>query len=249
MAVYGFARLADELGDSAQGDRLALLDDLEVELGAAFGGVAHHPLLQELAVALREKPLPREPFLRLIEANRRDQRVCRYETWSSLRDYCALSANPVGHLVLAIFDADTPERVARSDSICTALQLVEHCQDVAEDAAVGRIYLPAADLARLGCREEEVRAARASAALRRVLLFEAERATRLLREGEPLVATLSGAPRLAVAAFVAGGDAAVDSLRRVGFDVLAQPPRTRRRDVLRHAGAVLWRQRGRGVRP
>ncbi len=77
----------------------------------------------------------REPFARLIEANRIDQRVHRYETWEQLRGYCALSADPVGELVLGVFGLATPERVALSDSICTALQLAEHCQDVAEDLA------------------------------------------------------------------------------------------------------------------
>ena len=87
--------------------------------------------------------------MRLIEANRLDQRVSRYETWEQLRDYCALSANPVGELVLGVLDLATPARIALSDSICTALQLAEHCQDVAEDLARGRVYLPAEDLAPL----------------------------------------------------------------------------------------------------
>ncbi len=101
-----------------------------------------HPLLARLAVTVRECGLAREPFARLIEANRVDQRVARYETWEQLRGYCALSADPVGELVLGIFGLATPERIALSDSICTALQLTEHCQDVAEDLAA-RAHLPA----------------------------------------------------------------------------------------------------------
>ena len=142
LAVYGFARLVDELGDSAPGDRLAALDWLEGELALAFDGTPEHPLMRRLALTVRECALPREPFARLIEANRVDQRVSRYETWEQLRGYCALSADPVGEIVLAIFGKATPARVALSDSICTALQLAEHCQDVAEDFAAGRVYLP-----------------------------------------------------------------------------------------------------------
>ena len=96
---------------------------------------------------LRECALPREPFARLIEANRTDQRVARYESWEQLRSYCALSADPVGELVLRVLGRATPERIALSDSICTALQLAEHLQDVAEDVAAGRFYIPAEDLA------------------------------------------------------------------------------------------------------
>src|SRR5271166_6324656 len=126
LAIYGFARLADELGDSAPGDRLAALDWLEQELDRAFQGSAEHPLLARLTPTLRECSLPREPFERLIEANRVDQRVERYLTWEQLRGYCALSADPVGELVLGVLGMATPECIALSDSICTALQLAEH---------------------------------------------------------------------------------------------------------------------------
>jgi squalene synthase HpnC len=143
LAIYGFARLTDELGDAAPGDRPAALDELEADLDRAFEGRAEHPLLVRLQRTVRECDLPRDPFARLIEANRVDQRVSRYETWEQLRAYCALSADPVGELVLRVLGAATPARIALSDSICTALQLTEHCQDVAEDQAAGRVYLPA----------------------------------------------------------------------------------------------------------
>ena len=182
LAVYGFARLVDELGDSAPGDRLAALDWLEGDLDRAYEGRAEHPLLARLQPTLRECALPREPFARLIEANRVDQRVSRYQTWEQLRGYCALSADPVGELVLGVFGMATPARIALSDSICTALQLTEHCQDVAEDFAAGRIYLPAEDLARFGCTEARFAAGGVSAPasgnepLRAVIAFEVARA-------------------------------------------------------------------------
>jgi squalene synthase HpnC len=224
LAVYGFARLVDELGDSAPGDRLAALDWLAAELDAAYAGRAEHPLMQRLAATVRECELPRGPFERLIEANRVDQRVSRYATWEQLRGYCALSADPVGEIVLGIFGAATPARVALSDSICTALQLAEHCQDVAEDYAAGRVYLPGEDLARFGCSEADLGAQSAGEPLRAVLAFEVERGRRLLEQGAPLIATLRGRERLAVAAFLAGGRAALDAIERVGYDVLAGPP-------------------------
>src|SRR5437867_1401823 len=117
LAIYGFARLVDELGDAAPGDRMAALDWLEAELDRAFEGSAQHPLLVRLQRTLRDCALPREPFARLIDANRIDQRVERYDTWEQLRGYCALSANPVGELVLRVLGAATPERIALSDSI------------------------------------------------------------------------------------------------------------------------------------
>jgi squalene synthase HpnC len=228
LAIYGFARLADELGDSAPGDRLAALDWLSQELDEAFQGCAEHPLLVRLTPTLRECSLPREPFERLIEANRMDQRVERYLTWEQLRAYCTLSADPVGELVLGVLGRATPERIALSNSICTALQLAEHCQDVAEDFAHGRVYLPAEDLARYGCTTAELARANADEPLRGVLAFEVGRARSLLAEGAPLLDGLRGSGRLAVAAFVAGGRAALDAIERAGYDVLAGPPRASR---------------------
>jgi squalene synthase HpnC len=239
LAVYGFARLVDELGDSAPGDRLQALDWLDAELAAAYEDRAEHPLMQRLARTVRACELPRGPFERLIEANRVDQRVSRYETWAQLRGYCALSANPVGEIVLGIFGAATPARVALSDSICTALQLAEHCQDVAEDHAAGRIYLPQEDLARFGCGEAELGAPSASAPLRSVLAFEVARGRGLLAQGAPLIGTLHGRERLAVAAFQAGGSAALDAIERADYDVLAGAPQASTARRLRALVAVL----------
>jgi squalene synthase HpnC len=226
LAVYGFARLVDELGDSLAGDRLAALDWLEGDLDRAYRGEAEHPLLRRLQPTLRECDLPREPFVRLIEANRVDQRVSRYATWEQLRGYCELSANPVGELVLGVFAQSTPGRVALSNEICTALQLIEHCQDVAEDLDRGRVYLPAEDLARFGCTTADLSGPHAGGPLRDTLAFECSRARELLARGAPLIRELRGVrTRLALAMFVAGGRAALDAIERAEYDVLAGPLR------------------------
>jgi squalene synthase HpnC len=253
LAVYGFARLADELGDAAGGDRLLALDWLEEDLDRAYEGRAEHPLLARLEPTLRECALPREPFARLIQANRVDQRVSRYQTWQELRGYCALSADPVGELVLRIFDAATPQRIALSDSICTALQVIEHCQDAAEDFAAGRIYLPAEDLERFGCTEADFATGqssetrRASEPLRELIAFEVARARELMAAGAPLVDQLGGRRRLAVAAFLAGGEAAAGAIERAGFDVLGGAPAAgRARRVVALARVLRESRRERG---
>jgi squalene synthase HpnC len=244
LAIYGFARLVDELGDTLAGDRLAALDWLEAELDRAFAGKARHPLLVRLQPTLRERGLRRDPFVRLIEANRVDQRVSRYQTWQQLRDYCALSANPVGELVLAVLDLASPQRVALSDSICTGLQLVEHCQDVAEDLAAGRIYLPAEDLARFGCSEQQLERVHAEPQLRQVLAFEVDRARGLFDAGAPLITEVQGRARLALAGFLGGGRATAEAIERAGYDVLAGPPRaSRRRLLVAIAGTLVANRR------
>jgi squalene synthase HpnC len=245
LAIYGFARLADDIGDEAPGDRLASLDWLERELEAAAAGAATHPILRALTPTLRELNLPLDPFRRLIEANRQDQRVQRYASWEELAAYCELSANPVGHLVLAVFDAATPERVMFSDRVCTGLQLVEHCQDVGEDAGRGRVYLPADDLERFGCQEAELLGASASPALRQVLRFELARATELLGAGRELTSGLHGWARLTIAGYVAGGQAAVDAIGAAGHEVLASTPRPGRARTLARAVPLLVSRRPR----
>jgi squalene synthase HpnC len=244
LAIYGFARLVDQLGDDFSGDRLAALDWLEDQLDLAYAGKAEHLLLRALQPTLTQCRLPRRPFVALIEANRVDQRVSRYRTWAQLLDYCQLSANPVGELVLGVLGSASPERLALSNCICTALQLAEHWQDVAEDLARGRIYLPADDLMRFGCQERDLREAHASEPVRRLLAMEVQRARILLHRGAPLIDTLHGRPRIAVAAFVGGGRAALDAIERAGFDVLAGPPRAgRARRLLAVTGVLAGRGR------
>jgi squalene synthase HpnC len=246
LAIYGFARLVDELGDSATGDRLAALDWLEGELDGAFAGSARHPLLARLTPTLRECRLEREPFARLIEANRLDQRRSRYASWEELRGYCALSADPVGELVLAVLGESSPRRVELSDRICTALQLTEHCQDIAEDHRAGRVYLPLEDLERFGCPIEDLAAAHTSEPLRGVLAFEVSRARALLDDGAPLIGELHGRARFAIAAFVAGARAALDAIERAGYDVLAGPPPVPRRRLLGSLARTLAAPGARG---
>jgi squalene synthase HpnC len=250
LAIYGFARLADDTGDEAceadaarAGDRLALLDALEADLLRAPAGGARHPLVRRLGPALATGRFPLAPFRRLLDANRRDQHVARYASWDELADYCTLSANPVGELVLHALGAATPDRIALSDAVCTALQLLEHCQDVAEDHARGRIYLPADDLSRFGAREGDLAQRPAPAPLRAVIAFEVERARALLGAAPALVGSLPGSGRWLVAGFAAGGRATVDALARAGCDPSAGAPRPRRRDLARYALALVVRGR------
>ncbi|MGW7352331.1 squalene synthase HpnC [Streptomyces sp. NPDC054784] len=267
LAVYGYARLVDDIGDGdlAPGgrdaaylrvdpahadDRLALLDAFEADLHRAFraagGGrpsaVPGHPLLARLVPTVRRHGLAPAPFLGLIEANRQDQKVTRYADWDQLAAYCELSANPVGRLVLALTGTATPERVRRSDAVCTGLQLVEHLQDVAEDLARDRVYLPAADLARFRVREADLAAPTAGASVRALVAFECDRAQRLLDEGAPLVRSVRGRLRLLLAGYVGGGRAALHAIRAARYDVLPGPPRPTPRGLLRGTGTALRRK-------
>ncbi len=185
------------------------------------------PAVRGLAAAVTECAIPMRPFTDLIAANKQDQVVSRYDSFDQLLDYCTLSANPVGQLVLYVFGAYSPERAALSDAICTGLQITEHLQDVAEDYRNGRVYLPAADMRRYQCAEPDLTGHTASGSLRRLIAFEAGRAHALLDAGAPLIASLAGPARLAVAGYVAGGRAALAALAAADYDILAATPRPR----------------------
>jgi squalene synthase HpnC len=240
LALYGFARLADDIGDEAcPGARVRLLDELEADVARIYRPDGTHggprlPALRALAVTVAECGVPEEPLLDLIQANRQDQVVTRYQSFGDLLGYCRLSANPVGRIVLHIFGVASPQRARLSDSICTALQLAEHWQDVAEDLRKGRIYLPLEDLEQFGCTEADLAAPVTAPRVRALIGYEARRAAALLDEGAPLVGTLRGAARLAVAGYVAGGRAALDAIEACGNDVLRVTPRPDKRTLAGH---------------
>jgi squalene synthase HpnC len=223
-AIYGFARLVDILGDEVEGDRLAALDELEAELDACYEGEPTWEVMRTLQPTIRACSLPREPFLRLIEANRIDQRVSAYSTWDDLRHYCVHSAEPVGRLVLGVLGRTEPELVALSDDACTGLQLVNFLQDVPRDLALGRVYLPAEDRACFGVTE----LAAPNKPLELLLRYEANRARVLLAPGEELGRRLGGRIGRGVAVFARGGLAALDALERADWDIFNGRPRPSR---------------------
>jgi squalene synthase HpnC len=245
-ALYGFARLVDDIGDeplpglpadasaeTVTATRLRLLDDLQLDVAKIYdGGEPQLDAIKALKVTVRQCAVPQKPLDDLIQANRQDQLVTRYETYDELKKYCELSANPVGQVVLAIMSTATPARITASDSICTALQLVEHTQDVAEDLANGRIYLPREDLERFGVTELELAKPRADANVRQLIKFEADRAEQLLDEGAPLIGTLHGAARIAIAGYLAGGRAALKAIADKNYDVLQGAPKPGKADTL-----------------
>ena len=229
FAVYAFCRYTDNLGDEAAGDRLALLDEWEAELRAAFDGSPSHPIGVALADLARRKPLEPDPFLRLIEANRLDQTRTRYADFQELLGYCRLSANPVGEMVLALWEITDDERRKLSDATCTALQLANHWQDVRRDWRAGRLYLPLDDLRRFGLSEDDlaaqIAAGRANRAFRDLMRFQVDRAEAYFRAGDALVRLVPRELAVDLRLFGDGGRAALQAIERRDYDVLTARPR------------------------
>jgi squalene synthase HpnC len=222
--VYAYCRTVDDLGDEAEGDRLALLADWERQLDCCLEGRAEHPVYVALAKTMREYDLPAEPFRRLIEANRRDQLVSRYDTYADILDYCEYSANPVGRLVLMLFGYRDRRRFELSDSTCTALQLANFWQDVARDYRQGRIYIPLEDMRRFGCTEEQLASGRVDACWRALMQFEIERTRELFRVGEQLVPLVERQLQVDLRLFSLGGREILKRIEAQNYDVLSRRP-------------------------
>ncbi|MHB8619185.1 MAG: squalene synthase HpnC [Chloroflexota bacterium] len=247
--IYAFCRTVDDLGDEANGDRLALLDRFEEKLGECFSGRPSEPLFVALAHTIERHHLPQEPFLALIDANRQDQRVSRYDTYAELEAYCRLSANPVGRLVLGLFGYQDEERCRLSDATCTGLQLANFWQDVGEDYRRGRVYLPLEDLRRFGYEVAELARGETNDAWRRLMAFEVERARSLLWQGRALIPLGERRLRVDLELFSMGGLEILREIEATGFDVFASRPRIPGwRQVGLVARAVASHALGRGKR-
>jgi squalene synthase HpnC len=224
--VYAYCRISDDLGDEV-GDpeaSLRLLDHWEAELDACYGGSPRHPVFVALAETVRKCEIPKQTFLDLLTAFRRDQRISRYATFEEVVDYCRYSANPVGHLVLYVCGYRDGERQALSDFTCTALQLANFWQDVSVDYAKGRIYLPLEDLRSFGVSEDDIAAQRNTSAFCDMMRFEVERAHGWFRRGLPLIKKLDRELALDIELFSRGGQEILNAIETQGYNVLGRRP-------------------------
>lgn len=223
-AIYTYCRGVDDLGDEAEGNRLALLDEWAAQLEQCYSGSPTEPRFLALQHTISTFDIERQPFLDLIEANRMDQVNTRYETYEDVLHYCRHSANPVGDLYLTLIGKNNPERRELSDATCTALQLANFWQDVKRDYAMGRIYIPQEDMRRFGYTEEELARGECTPAFRDLMAFQVERTRRLFGEGFQLVDTLEGAFKMHVKLFTLGGLRVLDAIEGQNYDVLSKRP-------------------------
>ena len=223
-AVYAFCRHTDDLGDEASGDRLSLLDAWEEELTRCYGDAPTHPIMVALQDTIAHFDIPDEPFRKLIEANRMDQRQQRFPAYQDLLHYCDHSANPVGRMVLYVLGYRDEERQRLSDATCTALQLANFWQDVRRDWEMGRVYIPLEDMTRFAYGEADLAQGVVDDRFRELMRFEVDRAEALFRQGMPLARMLRGKARIDVALFSKGGMAVLRAIRRQEYDVLNHRP-------------------------
>jgi squalene synthase HpnC len=226
-AIYAFARTADDFADegtvSAE-ERLARLDDWERRLEASYRGDADDPVFIALAETIARTGIPKPPLSALLNAFRMDVTTKRFATFQELLYYCQYSANPVGQLVLHLFNQARPEAVALSDSICTGLQLANFWQDVGVDWEKGRLYLPLEDLRHFGYTEGQIAEGFLDDRFRALMKFQVERARNYLLAGASLPGMVGLRLRCELALTLRGGLGILRRIEAAGYDVLHQRP-------------------------
>jgi squalene synthase HpnC len=235
-AIYGFARGADDIADEGQAsdhERLAALDAYLAALDAIEAGRAPAPAFARIARAVADYALPVALLRDLIDAFRQDVVKKRYATFDELTDYARRSANPVGRLLLHLFERTDAASLAQSDAICSSLQLINFWQDVALDWEKGRVYLPQEDLARFGVSETSIANGIADARWSALMAFECARARSMLLAGAALGFALPGRLGLEIRATVEGGLAILDKIALARADVFRHRPMLGKADWVR----------------
>ncbi|HET7292363.1 MAG TPA: squalene synthase HpnC [Vicinamibacteria bacterium] len=225
-ALYAFMRVADDFADEAiyEGVRRRKLDEWEARLHAAYDGRAEGPIFMALAETVQRLQIPKQPLLDLLSAFKQDTEKDRYETWDELLDYCRRSADPVGRLVLAVFEQRDPELPPLSDAVCTALQLANHWQDLAVDLKKDRIYVPRELLASHGVPEWDLNAGRLTDGFRALMRELISRTRPLFERGRPLCDRVSRELRFEMRLTWLGGSGILDGIERAGYDVFRRRP-------------------------
>jgi len=240
-AIYAFARGADDIadeGDAPAAERLRQLALWRQELErVAGGGDSDRPEFKALGAVIARHRLPLAAFHALLDAFAQDVVKPRYASFAELMDYCRRSANPVGRLMLALFEVHGEDDLYASDAICSALQLINHWQDVAIDYARGRLYLPQEDLRAFGVDEAAIAVGRCDARWQALLRFQVERARALMLSGAPLGRRLPGRFGLEIRAIVHGGLRILERIESVNYDVFRHRPTLGRLDW----PLILWR--------
>ena len=233
--IYRFARSADDIADEGSDPddvRLRRLSVYRQALeGIGKGDVPDEPLFRDVARIAREHDLPLGLFDDLIDAFSQDVTKKRYADFPDLLDYCRRSANPVGRLLLHLFKRTSESDLAGSDAVCTALQLINHWQDVDVDFAKGRVYLPLDEMARHGVTERQISERRCDGAWSSLMRFQVARARDMILRGQPLARSLPGRVGLEIRATIQGGLRILEKIEQAEYDVF------RRRPVLR---ALDW---------
>ena len=244
VAIYWFARTADDLadeGDAAPQTRLADLAAYRADLFACIQGQPTSErwaaVFERLQPVIQQFALPADLLTDLLSAFEQDVTKTRYANQTELLDYCRRSANPVGRLLLHLYGVRDAAALQQSDCICTALQLVNFWQDLSVDIARGRIYLPADGFAQHGAIEAQLLQCQINPATTALVAANVAWAKALMQRGAPLVKKVPGRAGWELRLVVQGGLRIAEKIEQLGFATLRQRPKLNTWDGV----VMLWR--------
>lgn len=259
VAIYRFARTADDIADegsASAAERLADLAAFRNELSmciARAAGAAVIPIAQRwpavfgpLGLAVARHALPGDLLHDLLSAFEQDVRYTeqqhRYASTEELLGYCRLSANPVGRLLLHLYDVHDARSLQQSDQICSALQLINFWQDISRDLPNGRCYLPADTLQRHGLQVADFEHAQLEATPdRQAAVAElCAYARGLMQLGAPLARRVPGRAGWELRLVVQGGLRILDAIAEDGHRSWQTRVTLQRADLPRLAWRALW---------
>lgn len=226
-AIYAFARIADDFADEpglTPAERIDCLNDWEEQLFRCYQGTVQHPAFVALRQTVERFDIPLQLFRDLLTAFRSDVTTHRYGTFEDVLAYCRHSANPIGRLILLLFNYRSEAMMEKSDAICTALQLANFWQDISVDLQKNRVYIPLQDLATYRYSEEDLFSRKYNLQFRELLSFEIQRTLQLFQVGKPLLTEVGTDLSFQLKLTWLGGRKILEKIQRLDYNVLAQRP-------------------------
>jgi len=234
--IYWFARTADDFADEGNYSSSIRLEKLQT-FGDRLNSLLQHNSDTNLEAALKNTIVTRrinpEYFFDLLKAFKQDVIKTRYQNFGEVLNYCSNSANPVGRILLELFDIRNNEAFLYSDKICTALQITNFIQDTKIDFGKRRIYYPFDEMEKFGVNEKMFEMNEISDNLKKLIEFSVNRVQSLFDEGKPLLEFLSGRFKYEIAWTIKGGEEILNKIRGADFDIFTERPVLTKTDYLK----------------
>ncbi|MFL2642672.1 MAG: squalene/phytoene synthase family protein [Dehalococcoidia bacterium] len=230
-SIYHFCRTVDNLSDLKKDTAMKELEKIEGSLNGCYRGILSKDNdLFYLKKTINKYNLPKEDFQKLIKSNYQDLTKKRYKNFKELINYCELSANPVGSIVLKIFGEFSDDNLKLSDRICTGLQLINFIQDISRDSKFNRIYMPIDDMKKFGTNEKDILNKNPTEELINMIKFQCERSRDMINSGKPLVANLPGSKKIPISLFIQSGNLVLKKIEKLNYKTVISRPFTTKFD-------------------
>ena len=224
-SIYHFCRTVDNLSDLKKDLAFKELNKIEEALNYCYEDkLDEKSIFFNLKITINRFNLPKEDFQKLIQSNYQDLKKNRYNDFDELIDYCKLSANPVGSMVLRIFGEYSNNNLFLSDQICTGLQLINFVQDINRDSKLNRIYIPMNELSEFGVSEEDILCGKSNQELINMIKFQCDRSKNIINSGKTLVSNLPGPKKIPISLFIQSGNLVLKKIEKINYKTTVTRP-------------------------